>query len=401
VRCLPPCCVERTKKNAEDPLHSLDSGRDMEPQTPLTDKSELRSAVGNGKRPSSFRGRPLKRVTWGGADACDIKVSKVKEAAEKLLPGQHMSDWQRAWCTSEVVGIYLHGRNGNISRAAEILAIALQWRAKHQAVLTGAVVPRWQGDFRVVTRSVGGQPILYTCVKTWPLSHHSADFIDHVAAVLESAITSMVQSATTFFCVIDYHGFRHTSNVDLRPVVALAEMMKQPYRDRLHTVFAVDAPLEFTELWSVLPRVLSGTTKRKIRFAKFEEMHACLTEVAGIPAADKMRNLMELNRADQTDIPEVNLPSELNMESLQMRNATNGTAQPETHNRNVFDVMEVFAPAAAQRLPDCQSTGLAKNVEELFYSPRLAQFRDIDDKYRFHDSNDLFGLSMASRASTS
>lgn len=57
--------------------------------------------------------------------------------------------------------LYLKGRKGDVSKAAEILARALQWREQYRDVLSGVRVPKWQGDFRILSLAYDGHPLLY------------------------------------------------------------------------------------------------------------------------------------------------------------------------------------------------------------------------------------------------
>lgn len=55
------------------------------------------------------------------------------------------------------------GLRGSQDSAVASLSTALCWRKKHRSVLTGARVPSWQGDMRVVARGESGHPVTHSC----------------------------------------------------------------------------------------------------------------------------------------------------------------------------------------------------------------------------------------------
>jgi ribosomal protein S28E/S33 len=234
----------------------------------------------------------------------------VVAAAETLLPGKHMSPWQRNWCTPEVVDLYLNGRNGDIDKAGEILAKALSWRQDHKEILSGLRVPIWSGDMRVLTRSESGHPVVYFCAKAQPTRSKATDVIEHMALVLETAVKSCQGDARSLIIVGDLHGFRISNNLNPEPVLALARMLQQPYRDRLHTAFLIDAPWSFSSLWRVFSGAVTEATRAKVNFAQQDEAMQCFRNLVGTAATDKIVQVMESNR-QANSVNNARLPSEV------------------------------------------------------------------------------------------
>merc|ERR1712125_157296 len=98
-----------------------------------------------------------------------------------------MTDWQRSWCTPENIELYLRGRKGDVLAAAGIVAQTLQWREEHQEVMSGARVPRWQSDFRVLARCDSGHPLVYLCFRHHLPTSNVRAIVEHGACVLEAA----------------------------------------------------------------------------------------------------------------------------------------------------------------------------------------------------------------------
>jgi len=221
----------------------------------------------------------------------------VFATASSRLPNGEMTSWQRDWCTSDHLQIYLSARPGSIDKAADILASTLVWREAHRDVLSGARVPRWQGDMRVLTRSDRGYPVIYFCMANQVRFPSASATIEHMALVLESAVKAMRDDAITFDVVADIYGFNFLRNLDPRPTIGLMEMLKQPFRDRLRHGFIVDAPRAFSSLWNIAHPYMSTTTRKKIRFVSQSEAVRQLLELSGATSADVVKGVMEGNRA--------------------------------------------------------------------------------------------------------
>lgn len=221
-----------------------------------------------------------------------------------------MTEWQEAWCSPQVVAIYLRASNGNTVHAGECLANALQWREEHVQVLKGERAPRWQGDLRVLACGEEGHPIIYVCAAHQPHRANSLDAADHAAAVLEASVRVMQRGATSVDAVIDCHGFKLTNNLDPWPLIKAGLTMKDPYRGRLRKAFIVDAPHAFKFVWNTLCTVLTEATRQKVFFVSRQEAVAQLKRTAGGEAAGSVERVMAGNRAGAGSVP-MCLPSEV------------------------------------------------------------------------------------------
>lgn len=240
----------------------------------------------------------------------EVKVGKTIEAAEKLLPGGIMSDWLREWCTFDRALLYLRGRKGNVEKAADILAKALIWRQEHEDILNGARVPRWTGDMRVLALGEMGHPIVYACTGNKAGDARATDEIEHAAAVLEAAAGLMAPDVSSLDAVFDCHGFLLTNFLDPRPAVALAEMLKHPYRGILRTGVIIDAPWSFSAVWNVFYPVLPTATRDKIKFLTHGEASEYLQCLVGVDAATALDLVMAGNRSVEGGVAPTSLPSE-------------------------------------------------------------------------------------------
>lgn len=241
-------------------------------------------------------------------NSVDPQLAEVVEAASRLLPNG-MSPWQARWCTPETISLYLNGRKGDVAQAAEILAQALRWREEYEEVLTGAVIPAWQGDLRVLSRSESGNPIVYGCAKNMPIGGNSVDVVNHASIVLEAAVRLRTGSALGFDVVADMHGFTLRSFSNPRPIADLMRMLQQGFRDRLRTCVIVDAPAAFALTWRLVAPMLKEKTREKIRFMGHAEAVEHLHSVAGAAAAETVSQYMAAMRSGKT--PPVQRPSEV------------------------------------------------------------------------------------------
>ncbi|CAE7542806.1 PDR17 [Symbiodinium natans] len=237
--------------------------------------------------------RPAEEVLLPARQSSSIH-QVVAAAAQNL--GCELSDWQRGWCTEEVVSIFLRGRHGDVAAAAQILAQALFWREQYRDVLSGSRLPKWQGDLRILAQGTAGQPLLYLCCRHQTCSFNVADTLDHVACVLETAVRKMRPGVQQVDAVIDCHGFCLWYNMDPRIVIGIAELLRQPYRDRLRTVMMVDAPLGLQPVWNVIYPLLPAATKRKVKFLSASNAVAAVQELQGSHSAGVLQHVMDLNR---------------------------------------------------------------------------------------------------------
>mmetsp|Transcript_137182 Transcript_137182/g.382651 ORF Transcript_137182/g.382651 Transcript_137182/m.382651 type:complete len:371 (+) Transcript_137182:75-1187(+) len=250
----------------------------------------------------------------GGDPSVDPCVKRVLDIARQRLPGGKMTSWQKTWCSSEVVGIYLRTSNGDAVQAGECLANALRWREEHAEVLTGEKTPSWQGDMRVLTCGEEGHPIIYVCAAYQPHRPSCTDATDHAAAVLEASTRVMQRGATSVDAVIDCHGFKLANNLDPWPLIKAGLTMKDPYRGRLRKAFIVDAPYAFRFVWSTLCTVINEATRQKVYFVTRQEAVERLASTAGSAAASSVERVMAGNRARTGSVP-MRLPSEVEVSS--------------------------------------------------------------------------------------
>lgn len=230
--------------------------------------------------------------------------------AEETVGG--LSDWQRSFCTPEVLRIYFNGRKGDPCAAAEILANSLIWREQYKDVLTGSRLPKWQGDLRLLSQSEDGHPLLYLCCQQQTHAFSVSDTLEHVAAVLEAAVKAMPKSVQQMDVVVDCHGFCLRYNMDPRVVMGIAELLRQPYRDRLRVVMMVDAPTMIQPVWSIVYPLLPPATQKKFRFLNADEAVLALKELQGKDSTSTVWQVMQSNRGLQGLKPsKPRMPSEL------------------------------------------------------------------------------------------
>jgi len=232
---------------------------------------------------------------------------------EQKMPEGWMSKWHREWCTTERVMRFLQVCKNDIAVASDTLAQALLWRDEHKDILTGARVPRWQTDFRVLTRGHQGHPIIYGCFRYARRNHTVLtvqDFIEHMVAVLESASQSRRKGASRCDVVLDCEGFAIANHLEPTPVLALMRMVNAPYRDGLRFCIIVDAPGSFQMLWRMAAPLLGTKTKAKVHFVSRAEAKLLLNYTSGVRAALAVAKVMDLNRTPE-GCPIVKLPSEL------------------------------------------------------------------------------------------
>lgn len=220
-------------------------------------------------------------------ESSQAEQNLLQAAATQVEGG--LDDWLKKWCTAEVLAAF--AKASSQDTAVKSLAIALNWRQKHRAVLTGAKAPCWQGDMRVVARAGSGHPVIFMSMAHQPPASNSASIIEHMAAVLEAACQHMNHGAWGFDVVCDCRGFQLSKNLDPRPAIAAMEMLKHAYRGRLRRALVVSAPYAFNGLWHVVKGLLPKPTQEKMLFVAVKEAKLEIEKSYGC-AAQKVLNLL-------------------------------------------------------------------------------------------------------------
>jgi len=236
-------------------------------------------------------------VSVSSIPGLDASLAKVVRIAETKLPSRRLSPWQLRGCTPEHVRMYLDARADDAEKAAELLALTLQWREAHKDLLTGDRIPRWTGDTRVLARSRDGHPLVYVCFRNQARFPSWRDAIDHIIGVLEAAVGAMRGDAATLDAVVDCHGFRLSSNLDPRSAVGTIAAMKHPYRGRLRYGFIADAPRAFDWMWSLAVPHLPPSSRDKFTFAPRAEVVRQLAERVDPEVGQAVDAAMAANRA--------------------------------------------------------------------------------------------------------
>jgi len=257
----------------------------------------------------------LKRNRDRNSAAPGIAYSAQSDGMLSLIASEMhsgvMNEWLARWCTPDIVQHYITACKGSISQAAKLLAKTMEWRQNHKDILSGLRVPKWQGDMRVITIGKTGHPIILMSMGQQPKYTNASDSIDHMIAVLETAVKLMRDQVTKFDVVCDCWGFDLKKNLDPRPAIAAFEMLKLPYKDRLRCGLLVDAPKSFGMLWRVVSRTMSQNTRTKIRFANLQQAVHSVGEQAGHEAAEIVGCALRCNRNTSQNF-NFKLPSEVN-----------------------------------------------------------------------------------------
>ncbi|CAE7640795.1 unnamed protein product [Symbiodinium sp. CCMP2592] len=218
----------------------------------------------------------------------------VAEAAD-ILGG--LSDWQRSWCTEEVVSIYERGRPGDVPAAGQLLAKALRWRQQHEDILVGRRLPKWVHDCRVLTHGDEGHPLVYVCMRHQTTFCNSND-VEHFAVVMEAAVKEMPPTAQQVDWIMDFHGADFRNHLDPRVMISIGEMMQQPYRDRLRSVILVDFPFILRPMMNIALPFLPVKTRNKVYRLSADAAVNQIKEFQGHRAAQIVQQVVRENRND-------------------------------------------------------------------------------------------------------
>lgn len=237
------------------------------------------------------------------------RSARVLSLTSSLVPSG-LDDWLQSWCTEHVVGIYLRSSQGVEPQAAKKIAAALRWRQQNRDLLTGERIPNWQGDMRVAARSDDGHPIVMMSMRHQPARLNNNDCIDHTVVVLESAVKAIRGTADSFDIVCDCREFDFFKNMDPRPAVAMAEILKNGFRGRFRRGWVVAAPKAFSYLWAIASKAMPEKTQEKIKFVTLEEAVSLIEGFSGQNAANVIDECLAVPTAPLGTCPWT-LPSEL------------------------------------------------------------------------------------------
>eukprot|EP00439_Symbiodinium_sp_Y106_P084471 s498_g25.t2 len=223
------------------------------------------------------------------------RLHPVAAAAADILGG--LSDWQRSWCTEEVVSIYERGRPGDVPAAGQLLAKALRWRQQHEDILVGNRQPKWVHDCRVLTHGDEGHPLVYVCMRHQTTFCNSND-VEHFAVVMEAAVKEMSPTAQQVDWIMDFHGADFRNHLDPRVMISIGEMMQQPYRDRLPSVILVDFPFILRPMMNIALPFLPVKTRNKVYRLSADAAVDQIKEFQGHRAAQIVQQVVQENRND-------------------------------------------------------------------------------------------------------
>ncbi|CAE7356738.1 unnamed protein product [Symbiodinium sp. CCMP2456] len=224
----------------------------------------------------------------------DLSMPVVAAAAD-ILGG--LSDWQRSWCTEEVVSIYERGRPGDVPAAGQLLAKALRWRQQNEDILVGRRQPKWVHDCRVLTHGDEGHPLIYVCMRHQTTFCNSND-VEHFAVVMEAAVKEMPPTAQQVDWIMDFHGADFRNHLDPRVMISIGEMMQQPYRDRLRSVILVDFPFILRPMMNIALPFLPAKTRNKVYRLSADAAVDQIKELQGHRAAQIVQQVVRENRND-------------------------------------------------------------------------------------------------------
>ena len=223
-------------------------------------------------------------------DAFDAQVHELMAIVRATL-GDRWTPWLQEWCTLQRMQVYLHGRQGNVKAAADLVSKALIWRQQNQDLLTGLRHPRWQGDMRIIAQGDSGHPLLYASHRFQTESYNQEDMVEHAAMVLEAC-----QSSESLDVVLDLKDFQLRYNLDPRGAIQAAQLLKYAYRDSLRNVLIIDAPFALNAFWMLVKPTLPQGTQRKVHFLSLERAVLQIKQLQGSCSAIVLQTVMKSNR---------------------------------------------------------------------------------------------------------
>jgi hypothetical protein len=104
--------------------------------------------------------------------------------------------------------------------------------------------------------------------------------------------------------IIDCWGFRASLNLDPRPTLALATMLKHPFRNRLRAAFVVDAPMSVAPLCRLGLKAVPPATAKKVKFVSSDEMPRIIAQIHGAETSNLLKSVIHGNRTAELCRPQ-------------------------------------------------------------------------------------------------
>lgn len=205
------------------------------------------------------------------------------------------------WATLDAARRMLKANVGNVQKAIDMLESALEMRQRDRTLFS-TLRCEARSDTRVITRDLGGHPVVYFCSRSQqePLQYMRDQFV----VTFEAACKLTSEMGQVSF-IVDTTGLRMSLNMDPSAIKDISEVLGTIYAERIFTVTVIDFSWAAQILWKMLKPLLSQKTQDKFFFVPATTAKEMFIKNYDEEAYDRISKTMEINRDPNKTLEEL------------------------------------------------------------------------------------------------
>lgn len=227
--------------------------------------------------------------------------NKMKTMEATLKEATSTDDVVVDWATLDAARRMLKANVGNVQKAIDMLESALEMRQRDRTLFS-TLRCEARSDTRVMTRDLGGHPVVYFCSRSQqePLRYMRDQFV----VTFEAACKLTSEMGQVSF-IVDTTGLRMSLNMDPSAIKDISDVLGTIYAERIFTVTVIDFSWAAQILWKMLKPLLSQKTQDKFFFVPATTAKEMFIKNYDEEAYDRISKTMEINRDPNKTLEEL------------------------------------------------------------------------------------------------
>jgi hypothetical protein len=195
------------------------------------------------------------------------------EEFKRRYPPETLSHAQQHFLTEATFLRYLEARDGDVSKASEMLTNSLKWRAERlddrEITCPSCNASPHAHCFIPIGEDTRGWQMVYSCAAR-ASDKNSESSVVHMSATLEKLFDRSAKPGKIAW-LIDMHGFGWR-DLDTSMATTVVPMFSNQYPERMGQIVIIDPPASLKFIWEGLVALLDPVTRRKIKMIRNDKL---------------------------------------------------------------------------------------------------------------------------------